>query len=690
MERRRRRPATVRIAVLVAALVALAGAPVTGARPAEVGVPAGTSISPAVWRAVARQQGTLVRTVGRFTVEEVGVPPALRGAHVPDRIFRVRVGGRYAPRALPYVVSADDIAIAIATPASNLRSVVALTADDAVVSGALALSYGDRPATRSPAAALRRRAVARPARLPTPGPFEVGRRRYALGERAFRPTGLGGKVEIEAEVFHPRGLGRGPFPLVLFMHGNHASCFKGQRTSYSWPCRRGWRPLPNHRGYDYAASRLASYGFIVASVSANGVNVLGSRLADTGMRQRGELLEEHLDHWNRWSTLGGEPFGDRFVGRVDMSTIGSMGHSRGGEGVVWHVIVDRERDDPYDIDAVLPLAPVDFTRETVNRVALAVVLPYCDGDVFDLQGVHLYDDARYRVPGDRTPKHTLTLLGANHNFFNRVWTPSSGYPGAFDDARFWPCRGKLTPGQQRRVAGAYIASFFRRHLGGERRLDPVWTGDVVPRGVDPSGSLMVYQAPDRPHRRLDVDRFLDDGSIVRTELGHEVEASGLSLLAWCANTIATPCVPGDLSFADAHLPGGARGVFGWSSPGGEVRFDLGSGVDVRPFDDVRVRVAVNPGYRANEGIAVQDLSLALVDASGNEVSVPASDVGDAALRFPRGVRRLSGHVLLQQLSFPLDRYGDLDLTQIRALVIRFDRTERGVVDVADLAFSAGA
>jgi hypothetical protein len=121
-----------------------------------------------------------------------------------------------------------------------------------------------------------------------------------------------------------------------------------------------------------------------------------------------------------------------------------------------------------------------------------------------------------------------------------------------------------------------------------------------------------------------------------------------------------------------------------------VRFDLGSGVDVRPFDDVRVRVAVNPGYRANEGIAVQDLSLALVDASGNEVSVPASDVGDAALRFPRGVRRLSGHVLLQQLSFPLDRYGGLDLTDVRAIVIRFDRTQRGVVDVADLAFSAGA
>ena len=244
-----------------------------------------------------------------------------------------------------------------------------------------------------PASGCRRRGPSRSAGAGTPsGTAPSGR------------AGSGGRSRSRPRCSTRVASADGPFPLVLFMHGNHASCFKGQRTSYRWPCRRGWRPLPNHRGYDYAASRLASYGFIVASVSANGVNVLGSRLADTGMRQRGELLEEHLDRWNRWSTVGGEPFGDRFVGRVDMSTIGSMGHSRGGEGVVWHVIVDRERDDPYGIDAVLPLAPVDFTRETVNRVALAVVLPYCDGDVFDLQGVHLYDDARYRVPGDRTPE----------------------------------------------------------------------------------------------------------------------------------------------------------------------------------------------------------------------------------------------------------------------------------------------
>ena len=124
---------------------------------------------------------------------------------------------------------------------------------------------------------------------------------------------------------------------------------------------------------------------------------------------------------------------------------------------------------------------------------------------------------------------------------------------------------------------------------------------------------MAYLAPDLPARRLDVDRFTEAGSIERTELGGDVVSSGLSLLAWCANTFETPCVPGDLSFADVHLPGLAEGVFGWSGRGGKVRFDLGPGADVRPFDALQFRTTVNPGYRANAGVAYQDLTLKLVD-----------------------------------------------------------------------------
>ena len=61
------------------------------------------------------------------------------------------------------------------------------------------------------------------------------------------------------------------------------------------------------------------------------------------------------------------------------------------------------------------------------------MLPYCDGDVSDLQGVHFYDDARYNVAGDDSFKHTFLMMGANHNFYNTVWTPGLFQAGATDD-----------------------------------------------------------------------------------------------------------------------------------------------------------------------------------------------------------------------------------------------------------------
>lgn len=697
MNRRRRLTVPMRVALATAVVALFAtSAPIaaTAERSPGPGRGSATTFEPVVTARVARalegRPGATVRRSGAFVVERVSVPPDLRADGAPARVYRVRVEGRYAPRPLPYVVTADGDPIAVAVPAPNLRSVVALTDDPAVVAGTLGLTYGALPAEPSAPSAIRAPELGRArGALPSPGPYDVARKRYDLGDRAFQPTGLAAKVELVGNVHYPAGLPDGPYPIVLFMHGNHSSCYRGDRAGYRWPCRKGWKPIPNYEGYDYAASRLASYGYIVVSVSANGVNVLGNRVPDTGMRQRGELLEKHLDLWQAWTTAADGPFGDRFVGQVDMSTIGTMGHSRGGEGVVWQVIVDRERADPYGIDAVMPLAPVDFTRETVNRVELAVVLPYCDGDVFDLQGAHFFDDARYRVSGDPRPKHTLTLMGANHNFFNSVWTPSSGYPGSFDDA-FGRCEGKLTAPQQRRVGAAYITSYFRRYLGDEEDLDPVWTGETTPPGIDPARALMAYLAPDLPARRLDVDRFTTESSMSVTQGGSPVTTAGLSLVAWCRNTFDLPCVPGDLAFTDAHLPGLSRGVFGWTEPGGQVSFDLGGGgVDVRAFDAVQFRVTVNPGYRANNGVAYQDLSLTLVDGSGAEATVDAADVGNEALRFPSGLRRFSGHIVLQQLRFPLDRFPAIDLADVRSIRIDFDRTSAGVIDVADLAFSAG-
>ncbi len=423
-------------------------------------------------------------------------------------------------------------------------------------------------------------------------------------------------------------------------------------------------------------------------MSANGVNVYGSRLDDTGMRQRGELIDEHLDLWNTWSTVGGGPFEDTFIGSVDMSRIGTMGHSRGGEGVVWHKTVDDERADPYGIDAVLSLAPVDFTRSTINEVPYATMLPYCDGDVSDLQGVHFFDDSRYNVPGDPAPKHTVTFFKANHNFYNTVWSPSSGIPGASDDGQWSNCSERLGEKRQRRIGRAYMVGFFRRYLAEDQTIDPMWTGADTPDFTSAAEVIVSYLAPDSPAYRMDIARFTDPAELGTNQLGGDMMPLNLNRYGWCANEQMAPCVPEGYEYNDIHLGSLSEAILGWRDHTGSLGMELPLGSrDVSGYDAFQFRATVPPGYQVNSDVNIQDLSIALIDGNGDEAVVVASDVGNDALMAPNF--SFSGHTILNQLRFELDLFTGVNLSDIREIQIRFDRTLRGVINIADVAFSSG-
>ncbi len=655
------------------------------------------TVPPDVFVASLSSAGETVRVAGRTTVERIRVSPRLRDRHpaVPATVLRVTVTGSFPARALRYVVLAGGEPVGFGLPSRDQDAVRTVTTDRSVLTAPVRVRTRNLPSHQIPLPGTApepgpTRVNAGPDPVP-PGPHAVRRAEYDLGDKVFQPRGLPAKVELAGDVHHPTDLSGGPFPLVLFMHGNHSTCYKGDQASYEWPCRRaqGWKPLPNHAGYDYIARILASWGYVVVSVSANGVNYHGNAVDDTGMRQRGEVLEKHIDLWRDWSTTGGSPFGSRFVGAIDLSRIGTMGHSRGGEGVVWNVIVDRERPDPYGIDAVLALAPVDFTRVTINRVPFAVMLPTCDGDVFDLQGIHFFDDSRYPVPNDRAPKHTQTTYGANHNFFNTVWTPSGGFPGADDDGQWTNCRRRLTPFKQRQVGKVFIVTFFRRYVGGERRFDPIWTGAAAANV--PARSLVSYHAGTGDRR--DIDRFADPVDMGAGELG-SVAPRRMSLYGWCGDEWETPCLPGQFRILDVHqsgqsffsserFPGLGQAILGWTVPEAVIRFGIpASDGDISRYDSIQFRAAVNPIYPANDFVEYQNLAVTLVDGSGSRAEVAASEVGNEALAFP-----MQEKFILNQVRFPLEAFAGVDLTDIRGVELNFSWVDQGVVDIADLAFA---
>src|SRR5919107_1790973 len=108
------------------------------------------------------------------------------------------------------------------------------------------------------------------AQTPDPGaagPLAVTREEYNYGDLAFTPSGFPSAVELKASVHYPTGLPGGPYPLVVFLHGRHVTCYTARsgQTALRWPCRSTETVIPSYQGYDYIGQNLASHGYIVVS-----------------------------------------------------------------------------------------------------------------------------------------------------------------------------------------------------------------------------------------------------------------------------------------------------------------------------------------------------------------------------------------------------------------------------------------
>jgi hypothetical protein len=547
----------------------------------------------------------------------------------------------------------------------------------------------------------------------TPGPLAVTREEYDFGDTAFQPSNFPGPVELKASIHYPTNLAGGPFPVLVLLHGRHATCFNGSGAAFlEWPCAANHQPIPSYKGYDYFSQVIASNGYIVVSVSANGVNAVDNSVFDLGALARAELMQKHLDILKQFNTTGGAPFGTKFVGKLDLTRVGTMGHSRGGEGVVRHYVLNNAAGAPYGIKAVFPLAPVDFNRFVVNNAALNVLLPYCDGDVSDLQGVHFYDDARYNVPGDQAPKHYELVMGANHDFYNTVWSPSSSVPGAANDWLSFVPGGpsdpqcgtvngnqRLTEAQQRGTGLAYMSAFFRAYVGGETQFIPILTGDAPPPASAQTTNLFVsYHAPDNPALRLDVNRLLSNTNLTTNTVGSVATQTALTPYELCGGDApeAQRCLPDQSNSRQPHTTPSARSPLrglsqlktGWNNLTGNYRNDLPPTLgNVSGFQALQFRVSVNFADARNLADLAQDFRVVLTDASGTSSSVRVSDVS-GALYFPPGSVGPVPKVVLNTVRVPLSAFGGVNLRTIRSVQFTFNEHAQGGVLITDVAFAS--
>jgi hypothetical protein len=545
-----------------------------------------------------------------------------------------------------------------------------------------------------------------------PGPLAVTVAEYDFGDSVFTPTDLDDPVEMRAVVHYPTGLPGGPYPLVLFLHGRHSTCYDGGDFSMDWPCEAPLVPIPSHRGYDYVSQILASHGYIVVSISANGISAQDG-VDDLGALARAELLQEHLDVWNDYNTVGGVPFGNAFVGKVDVQRVGTMGHSRGGEGAVRHVMLNRDLGSPYGIQAVFALAPLNSERFTIHGVSFAVLLPYCDGDVNTLEGVSFFDDSRYNQPGDSTAKHSILVLGANHNYYNTNWTPSIFPTASQDDWEDWGSEDihcgpdepndRLTDAEQRGTGIAYFTAFYRTYLGGESQFLPILVSEAPPASALTEGVYVAYHPPDDPAVRRDVNRLLEEGNLSINTVGGATSASGLTPYDLCGGSEQPRCLPEALfeakephSALDSILPGMSQLRLGWDDATARWVNELPpGGRDASRHGFVQFRASVNFSDERNAAGLPQDLSVTVVDGAGLVSSV-AVGPHTRALFYPPGSPpeesdfNLVPRVVLNTVRVPLAAFSGVFLQDVRSIRLDFDQEAEGALLLGDLMLADAA
>jgi len=522
-----------------------------------------------------------------------------------------------------------------------------------------------------------------------PGTLAVAAREYRITQVPL-PT-VAYPIDIWGSVWYPEDLSRGPFPFVLLLHGNHGICrapgtmIDLGTTTFPPFCPAGQIQTPNHAGYEYIATRLASHGYIVASMNVNAINIRAN-----GNPERGQAVLETLRYFERWnSSEGAAPFGNLFSGKIDLQNVGLMGHSRGGEGVRAGLEFNRQAGSPFNIKGIIEIGPVDFGRSTsatavttgnpvynATDTAFAVILPSCDADVSDNQGMRVFDRSRGVPESLRpTPKSQLYVLGANHNFYNSEWTPEDPGFSCID----FPII--TTREQQEAIGLVYVMGFMRTYLGGED-FHFLFDGSAPqPAGIT---TPVAHSFNETTARNLLIDDFTSSITPDGNNAGGPNVINNLKLTRCLGAECASPPPA-----AWRHDPGLAAARIEWPGEESGTPYyiihvgDNGAPRDLSSYAYLTFRAAAAFDLK-NPVVGSQNFSIRLRDgADAGSNTVALTDYNTLPYPTGYGFRRS----VLRTVRIPLAHFRNIDLRTLSRIEVFFDKTQQGAIFLTDVQFA---
>lgn len=477
--------------------------------------------------------------------------------------------------------------------------------------------------------------------------FPVGTAAYDGGTTVLS-TGfnhkVAGTIHYPAEAdgagkpFNRRCRRLGRVPLAVLVHGRHGS-------------------QDSHLGYVYLQRQLAGMGIVAMSVDCNASD--GSPAAEgqninDGRRnilERAELIRESIKHLQALDGSGHPLFG----GCLDFQRLALMGHSRGGEAVV--LFTELPPLAGIGVKGVLSLAPVFFGASSGQPIGYPymTIVPACDGDVVDNEGLRYYDSA-----GPAHFKAQLYVLHANHNFFNSRWLNDDAGGGL-------PLMARV---DHERILSAYGCAFFRAVLLGHD-MQAYLDGHLRPPGIISDNVQMSFKRPGQ----LTVDDHEDGNGIGSNSLGAATAQEG-GLIAFELR-LAQPSAggpPGSFYGDTMGMVTAGRGSDGQFVSRLREPLDLGR-------QQVWIRAAEVYGGAAVPAEAA-GFMLGLEDARGVVAWVDCDGVGGLprpldrkAFDLPRYYAADKTKTVLKTLRFPAACFAAprFDITSVTAIRLRLNR-----------------
>lgn len=487
-------------------------------------------------------------------------------------------------------------------------------------------------------------------------------------------------VPFDTDLFglvrRPVDLDAGPYPLVLLLHGNHGNCRReGTTNDYCGPltgheCNYdGYYAAPNAEGMLYQAETLAAQGMIAVTLSGNALNC--RQTPSAWIPQRVEFLLQNLRRWKAWNDGEEAPLDAVYTGAVDLSRVGLVGHSRGGDAVA--NVPTRLTETPIEgvqVQSIYSIAPTDNLSARVGDAHYLTLLPACDGDVRTLVGARIHD----RSIDDPFDRSQVFFIGANHNFFSTEWYYNDG-------ERACPGSELLSVRTQTAMLEASLGSWMAGTLGATG-LEPFLRAEgPTPTSIEAWAEqpLDLRWSYSSPAVSL-IDRFDHVGSPGANRSGGENTFDDFTQWFRCY---------GRAQFDE----GGCGSAFLHFKSAVYVRWDVGQtalarfaleDLDVEDFGYLSFRVT-SRWSTWNVGRDEQTFTIRVVDQDGDAAELLVSDVQPIPhIYVANNIREV-----LQTVRVPLDRLvavqPDLDLDRLAALEFDFsDDAQRGTVLLTDI------